>query len=77
MAERAAESGDWHLHDIDLDAIAAGHLPHGRYASQPPGHGYWEAGDYDGYENQNWRASSYDGNPYGLGWSHGAGGERL
>jgi hypothetical protein len=54
MAERAAESGDWHLHDIDLDAIAAGHLPHGRYRSapapawnawnaQPPGlgHGFW------------------------------------
>jgi hypothetical protein len=40
MAASAAAEGDWHLYDIDLDALLHGHddLEHP--------HGYWEKGDY-------------------------------
>jgi hypothetical protein len=53
MAERGAESGDWHLYDIDLDAIAGGYLPHRRYASRPP--------------TQNGPWQQWNGQPPGLG----------
>jgi hypothetical protein len=47
MARNAADSGDWHLWDDDLDAIVSGYRPPVSRGDPSHPHGYWEAGDYD------------------------------
>lgn len=51
MADNAAEQGDWHLYDIDLDGLLHGSAREVYAQPVPRGdpehpHGYWEAGDY-------------------------------